>query len=80
MTQCECGAEPYRVIYMGFPMWLCSDDECNQVWGFWSRMADLLPIASEDDYGQPAFAFMPYDGWYLPALWMWLFGANDDAD
>lgn len=64
-----------RVIYFGLPMWLCAGDDCHCVFGFWSAVAGWLPIASEDENGEPAFSFMPYDGWYLPALWLWLKGA-----
>jgi len=36
-----CGKEMYQVIYMGFPMWLCSDNECNVVMGFWSFLVEF---------------------------------------
>jgi hypothetical protein len=64
-----CASSPLRVIYMGFPMWLCSNEECSCLFGFWSFVADLLPISDGEH-----FAFLAYDGWYLPALWCWLTG------
>lgn len=74
----RCGTSAWRVIYLGLPMWLCPDDGCVTVFGFWSRVTAWLPIASYDEHGQPAFAFMPYEGWYLPALWLWLMGAEGE--
>jgi len=65
-----CGEDAKKVIYLGFPMKLCSDDGCSCLWGFWSWAPEL--------WSDGCFAFMQYDGWYLPALWHWLFG-NDEG-
>ena len=59
-----CKSEARRVIYMGFPMWLCQIEYCSTIWGVWSWVPALWFNG----------AFMEYDGWYLPALWHWLFG------
>lgn len=60
----KCRAEPMRIIYMGFPMWFCSNEECNCCWGFWSWVPTLFFNGW----------IMPYEGRYLPALWAWLRG------
>jgi hypothetical protein len=31
-----CGAEAWKVLYLGLPMHLCSDSGCSCGWGFWS--------------------------------------------
>lgn len=62
-------------MYLGLPMWLCDDEDCSCVWGFWSVIAAYLPIAGEDEYGEPAFAFVHLgERPYWPALWWWLKG------
>ena len=69
MTDCpRCSEESAKVIYMGFPMRLCSDDECNTLWGFWS----WVPL--------PWFngCFLEYEGSYWAALWHWMFGDLND--
>ena len=58
--------DPHRVIYSGFPLWLCREDECSLVWGFWSFI----------------FVFIPFNGWfyaydgmnYVTAMWNWMQG------
>lgn len=73
MTTCSaCGEEAAKVIYLGLPMRLCLDGACSSLTGFWSFVAEWLPIVTEDEYGEPEFAFMVYEGAYLPALWCWL--------
>jgi hypothetical protein len=68
MKKCPtCQSEAKRVIYMGFPVWLCSDDGCNTLWGFWSWVPGLYFNG----------AFMEYEGSYWPALWHWLFGSQE---
>lgn len=57
-----CGDEGQRVIYMGLPMWLCSDGTCCTGWGFWS----FLPILHFTG------CFMAFEGSYWRALWAWL--------
>lgn len=69
-----CGHEAAKVIYFGLPMRLCLDSECSGLTGMCARLAGWLPIASEGEDGEPAFAFMAYEGRYLPALWAWLKG------
>ena len=49
---------------MGMPMRLCLDDYCYTVWGFWS----WVPCVWFNGW------FMKYEGWYVVALWHWLFG------
>jgi len=51
-----------KVIYMGLPMSLCSDGNCNCLWGFWS----IVPCCWFNG------CFMEYDGSYWEALWVWL--------
>jgi hypothetical protein len=68
-----CGdVDSVRVIYFGFPMWLCMDEECSTVWGFWSFMIDSFPMIGEDEDGDPCWAFFVYEGNYLKGLWQWM--------
>lgn len=57
---CTCKAS--RVLYMGFPMYLC--DTCYTLWGFWSFLPGAFPISSGG-----FFMFIEYEGSYLGALW-----------
>jgi hypothetical protein len=68
MKCCVCGSDASRVMYLGLPMWLCNNEGCSIVWGFWSWLPTLWFNG----------AFVKYDGWYLPALWNWLFGKLDE--
>lgn len=64
MDDCQlCGARAHKVICAGIPLKLCSNEDCNCVWGFWSWIFDLLPF---NGY------FMIYRKGYLDALWHWL--------
>ena len=63
----RCKEAGIAVIYAGFPMKLCSGDECSTLWGFWSWLPRLWFNG----------VFMRYDGWYVPALWHWLSGDLD---
>lgn len=66
--QCPlCEGDAYRVIYAGFPMWLCRAADCSCVWGFWSWVS-TLPIPQDE------FAFFAYTGSYWRALLRWLMG------
>lgn len=59
----SCKKRMVRVIYTGLPVWLCSDDECNTVDGFWSFIMDYIPFNG---------MFMTYKGSYWKALWHWI--------
>lgn len=56
-----CDNEMEKVIYLGLPMRLCSNEECNTVCGFWTFVLDFY----FDGY------FYYYEGNYLRALWDW---------
>jgi len=58
-----CGGDFYKVIYFGFPMKMCKDEECGCGWGFWA----WIPGIYYTGY------CMSYTGPYLKALWFWLF-------
>ena len=60
----RCDCEAHKVIYLGLPMKLCSDEPCRCLWGFWS----WVPVLWFNG------GFMEYEGSYWPALWHWLFG------
>jgi len=55
-----------KVIYMGFPMELNTNEKPMQLRGFWSFVADWFPVDSGGWY------FQSYKGNYLIALWEWL--------
>ena len=75
MTSCPiCGADSQKVIYVGLPMRLCVNGECNGLFGVFASVAGWLPIATDDG----EFAFMAYDGWYVIALWRWLRGGDGE--
>jgi hypothetical protein len=64
--KCElCHKKQIRVLYAGFPMWLCSNEDCNYVSGFWSFICDWIP------FNGVFFAYKDNDN-YLSALWKWL--------
>lgn len=67
MTCPTCKAAPIKVIFMGFPMKLCSEFYCSTIWGFWSFILDILPITTGG-----MWAFLGYEGRYLSALWYWM--------
>lgn len=69
-----CGSYAHRVIYLGLPMWICDDDECSTLWGFFSIVAVWFPIANPYGY----FAFLSYKCSYPRALWHWLFQPGED--
>ena len=70
MKSCpSCGFAAHRVIYLGFPMWFCSDLRCSILWGFWSYIAVLMPIPTEDGM----WCFYAYTDWYPFALFRWIF-------
>lgn len=68
-----CGAPPDKLMYLGLPMKLCSDERCSCLWGFWSFVAVHCQL---NDGG---WMFVTYDR-YWPALWAWLTGKLDGED
>ncbi len=71
MTCPECQGDASKVLYLGLPMRLCLTEECHTVWGFWSYVPVMFPIVTSDGF-EAGFAFTPYEGPYLAALWCWL--------
>lgn len=69
-----CQSEAVKVIYFGLPMKLCSDPQCCCLFGALSWVATVLPIPSTNEYGEPGWGFLAYEGGYLRALWHWLSG------
>lgn len=65
----QCGSEPHRVLYAGLPLWLCPDEHCCCVWGFWDWVFVLAPFNG-------VFFVYPHDRpfAYVRALWAWLRG------
>ena len=72
MTCPLCSGPAVKAIYMGAPMRLCTDEDCRCAWGIGSWLAAYIPVGTEDERGDDAFAFFIYEGWYLPALYRWL--------
>lgn len=67
MNNCpNCQAKADKVIYMGLPMSLCSNEDCHTVFGFWSWAMEYMPFNGW---------FAAYEGSYWRALLHWLRGA-----
>ena len=56
-----------KVIYMGIPVRLCSNEMCSTVFGPWAWLMNLVPFNGW---------FFLYNGPYLKALWQWFRGLN----
>lgn len=69
----NCKQQATRAIYLAFPLWLCTDERCMTVFGFWSEIVMLAPITTWDEDEGPVWKFMRYKGSYLKALWHWMF-------
>lgn len=67
-----CAGPTDKVVFLGMPGRLCEACACLTGLAGWAAWA--LPITTYDEDGEEAFAFMVYDGAYLPALWRWLRG------
>lgn len=63
-----CDHKAVKVIYAGFPMKLCEDQNCSTLWGFWSFIPGLYFNGM----------FIEYEGSYLGGLWYFLFGDLDE--
>jgi len=63
-----CKSKYVKVIYLGLPMLLCTNSECNTVDGFFAPALDWIDLVFPFN-GK----FMTYKGNYLKALWIWLF-------
>lgn len=65
MKKCPtCGKPMLRVIYYGLPHYLCEDEYCNTVCGFWNNITVWLPFNGN---------FFVYEGNYFKGLFQWLF-------
>jgi hypothetical protein len=62
-----CKTKMVKVIYMGLPMFLCTNENCNCIDGLWAFILDLIPFNGK---------MMVYKGSYWGALLNWLF--NND--
>lgn len=71
-----CGENSAKVIYFGLPMRLCDNEEDCHVFGFWSWILNFFVITDEDDQ----IRFLVYDGWYIIALFVWLFASNIEVE
>jgi len=73
MATCPiCNQPGQAAIYMALPVWLCPDDRCSTLWGFWSWVPALMYTGW----------FMTYDGTfrgYLRGVWLFLF-ARPEAE
>lgn len=56
-----------KVIYAGFPMLLCENEDCNTVKGFWSFILDF----HFNGY------FIGYEGNYFKGLYYFLFRGDE---
>lgn len=70
--KCRTQVDVEKVMYMGFPMYLCDDPECDYcVFGFWSWILEYVPFNG---------MFFFYQGSYLSGLWHWLFKNVEDFE
>jgi hypothetical protein len=59
-----CQTQAARVVYYGLPHFLCQDEECSTLFGFWSNVTEHLPFNG---------MFYAYEeGHYFTALWHFL--------
>lgn len=75
---CQNTETPSKVISAGMPFWLCTDDRCNTVWGFWSYPYAWF-VAPLEGFFSGGFMFYTYQGSYIKALWHW-FKQTDDTE
>jgi len=68
----DCNGTLDKVLYMGFPMKLCNNRECNLVSGGWSWI--LFPLSKVGAFNG---YFVIYTGSYLKALWFFLKGNEE---
>lgn len=59
----HCASESLKVIYYGLPHRLCSNEQCNALFGSCAALTQWLPF---NGY------FLAYDDGYLSALWAWI--------
>lgn len=65
MKKCKfCKKRMIKVIYAGFPLWLCSDEYCNAIAGPFTFIMFIFPFNG---------IFYGYTGSYWKALYHWLF-------
>lgn len=70
-TPCPaCGTQAAHVIYYGLPMWLCNNELCSTLFGFWAFISECLPF---NGY------FFAFEGGYWGALWVWLTHPSDNG-
>lgn len=56
-----CNAEPMRALHAGlFPLWMCGEEGCPTVWGFWDWIFDFVPFNG--------FLYVYEPGQYLAAV------------
>jgi|TARA_Y100000310_G_C20691033_1_gene822208 hypothetical protein len=64
-----CDNESNKAIYMGFPLRLCTNEDCLTLFGFWSWIMDIVPFNGW---------FYIYEGNYFIALYYWLLDKEED--
>lgn len=70
MKKCPiCGIDSVRVIYYGLPHWLCGDEKCGCLFGFWLNLTGHLPFNG---------VYLEYTCGYWEALWYWLTNNEDN--
>lgn len=69
-NQCPaCKSKAVKAIYMGFPMSLCINEKCKNVFGFFSFLVEIYFNG----------VFLVYEGSYWQALKEWING-NKNID
>ena len=64
-----CGKQSFRALYYGGRVWLCEDEDCSCMHGWWADLVAPLPFNG---------MFLRYPkGGYWRALWWWLKGGME---
>jgi len=65
-TKCPlCKSNSIKVIYYGFPMRICENENCNCLFGVCFNIVEYFPF---NGY------LFTYEGSYLKALYRWIIG------
>jgi len=67
-----CGKKAHRVVCLLLPMFMCSDEHCSNLWGFWSFLVEW--------WGYPGVVVAYENGTYIQVLWSLLIGDIENGN